>query len=92
MLLRREPNGAVARLPATGARGGLTPARRSRLERERNLLTRAPCGRGPDARPELALVARRLIGTPARRRLADALDRVVREAAEHPRPEATACR
>lgn len=43
-------------------------------------------GRDPGASPELTLVARELIGTPTRRRLADALDRLLHEAAEGPRP------
>jgi len=73
--------------PGVASPPSFAPSRRLRVRawRRRAALTRElAAGRRPDARPELALVARRLVGTPARRSLADALDRVVREAAERP--------
>ena len=77
--------------PGVASPPSFAPSRRLRVRawRRRAALTRElAAGRPPDARPELALVARRLVGTPARRSLADALDRVVREEASRP-PAAT---
>jgi hypothetical protein len=85
-----KPGDRVAVLVSERGEPGLAsppsfpPSRRLRVRawRRRAALTRElAAGRRPDARPELALVARRLVGTPTQRRLADALDRVVREAA-----------
>jgi hypothetical protein len=67
--------------------GDPTPWTRVRVWWRRPTLTaRLANGADPDESTDLMLVARELIGAPKRSQLAAALDRVVRAAAQRPRP------
>jgi hypothetical protein len=60
---------------------------RLRVWQRRSALTAAlAAGIEPDADPALTRLAHELIGAPNRVRVADALDRILRDAAEPPRP------